>query len=299
MSGEKKGIIAAITAYCIFGLSYLFSKMALEITDPIILLFARFTLTFILLNLLVATRLMKLSLKGKNLLWPILLGVLQPVLYFVLENYGIKYTTTSFTGMIAAISPVFTALLGAIFLRERPNSRQWLCIIVSIAGVMMVSVKSTGGENTVAGCICLLAAYFIGSFYSLLVRRLSREYSPFDLTYIMFTVGFVFFGATAFVQNGAQTLPVMAHALSHPQYVVSVLFLGGFSSVLAYLLANYSLSKLPVAQSTIFTNITTIVSVLAGVIIMGDQFTAVNLVSFVLILAGVWGVNRFAPRIDA
>lgn len=296
MSGEKKGIIAAITAYCIFGLSYLFSKMALEITDPIMLLFARFTLTFILLNLLVATRLMKLTLKGKKLLGPILLGVLQPVLYFVLENYGIKYTTTSFTGMIAAISPVFTAMLGAIFLRERPNIKQWLGIIVSIAGVMMVSVKSTGGENTVMGCICLLAAYFLGSFYSLLVRRLTREFSPFDLTYIMFTVGFVFFGGFAFVQNGARTLPIMGAALSHPEYIISVLFLGGLSSVVAYLLANYSLSKLPVAQSTIFTNITTIVSVLAGVLIMGDKFTLINLISFALILSGVWAVNRFAPH---
>lgn len=296
MSGEKKGILAAITAYIIFGLSYLFSKMALEITDPIMLLFARFTLTFVLLNILVGTRLMKLNLKGKKLGGPILLGILQPVLYFVLENYGIKYTTTSFTGMIAAISPVFTAIMGAIFLRERPNGKQWAGIIISIAGVMMVSVKSTGGENTVMGCICLLAAYFLGSFYSLLVRRLTREFSPFEVTYIMFTVGFVFFGGMAFIQNGGQTLPIMGNALSHPEYIISVFFLGGLSSVVAYLLANYSLSKLPVAQSTIFSSITTIVSVLAGVVIMGDRFTAVNLLSFVLILVGVWAVNRFAEN---
>lgn len=296
MSGEKKGIIAAITAYIIFGLSYLFSKMALAITDPIMLLFARFTLTFILLNLLVATRLLKLNLKGKKLAGPILLGILQPVLYFVLENYGIKYTTTSFTGMIAAISPVLTAIMGAIFLRERPNAKQWLGIIISIAGVMMVSVKSTGGENTVLGCICLLAAYFLGSFYSLLVRRLTKEFTPFEVTYIMFTVGFVFFGGMAFVQNGANTLPIMGHALAQPEYIISVLFLGGLSSVVAYLLANYSLSKLPVAQSTIFSSITTIVSVLAGVIVMGDKFTVINLISFILILVGVWAVNHFAER---
>jgi len=296
MSGEKKGILAAITAYIIFGLSYLFSKMALAITDPIMLLFARFTLTFILLNLLVATRLLKLNLKGKKLAGPILLGILQPVLYFVLENYGIKYTTTSFTGMIAAISPVFTAIMGAIFLRERPNAKQWLGIIISIAGVMMVSVKSTGGENTVLGCICLLAAYFLGSFYSLLVRRLTKEFTPFEVTYIMFTVGFVFFGGMAFVQNGAKTLPIMGHALAQPEYIISVLFLGGLSSVVAYLLANYSLSKLPVAQSTIFSSITTIVSVLAGVIVMGDKFTVINLISFILILVGVWAVNHFAER---
>ena len=100
MSEEKKGMLAAGVAYSIFGLSYLFSKMALNVTEPMILLCVRFSVTVVILNLLVVFRVLKLNLRGKKLLAPILLGVLQPVLYFVLENYGLKYTTTSFTGII-------------------------------------------------------------------------------------------------------------------------------------------------------------------------------------------------------
>ena len=95
----------------VFGLSYLFSKMALGVTEPMILLCARFTVTFIILNLLVLTRVLRLDLRGKSLWGPILLGILQPVLYFILENYGLKYTTTSFTGMISSVSPVFAAVM--------------------------------------------------------------------------------------------------------------------------------------------------------------------------------------------
>ena len=291
MSGEKKGMIAASTAYVIFGLSYLFSKMALNITNPIILLCVRFSITFVLLNLLVATKLLKLNLKGKKLLAPILLGVLQPVLYFFLENYGLSYTTTSFTGMISALCPVFTTVLGAIFLKEMPNRKQWLCICISIAGVLMVTMKVSSGENTMLGCACLLLAYFTGSFYSLLVRKLSKDFSAFELTYIMFTVGFVFFLVFAFVQYGGETVSLLTDALSHRDFVIAALYLGGLSSVGAYMLANYSLAKLPVARQSIFQNMSTVVSVLAGVIIMGDEFTWLNLFAFALILAGVWGVN--------
>ena len=99
MNEEKKGMLAAGAAYGIFGLSYLFSKLGLNVTSPVILLCLRFTVTVILLNLLVAVKVFRLNLKGKNLTAPILLGLLQPVLYFYLENYGLKYTTTSFTGM--------------------------------------------------------------------------------------------------------------------------------------------------------------------------------------------------------
>ena len=181
MTKENKGMLAATIAYSIFGLSYLFSKMALGVTEPMILLAVRFSVTFIVLNLLVGCKIMKLNLKGKKLLGPIMLGILQPVLYFVFENYGLKYTTTSFTGIVSSISPIFTAILGVIFLREKPTWKQWCCIVLSIIGVMMVSLGSSGGENTVAGCICLLTAYFLGGFYSILVRKLSKDFPLLSL----------------------------------------------------------------------------------------------------------------------
>ena len=86
MTETQKGMLAATGAYTIFGFSYLFSKMALDITEPMILLCARFSVTFIVLNLLVLTRVMRPSLRGKKLWGPVLLGILQPVMYFILEN---------------------------------------------------------------------------------------------------------------------------------------------------------------------------------------------------------------------
>ena len=293
MTQEKKGMLAAAAAYTIFGLSYLFSKMALNVAEPMILLCVRFSVTFVVLNLLVLTGVMKLDLKGKNILGPILVGIIQPVLYFVFENYGLKYTTTAFTGVISAMSPVFTAIMGAIILREKPNWRQWLCIGISIVGVLMISLGSDSGVNTPLGCICLLIAYFSGSFYSILVRKLSREFTPFTLTYIMFTVGFVFFAALAFLQYREQTVSMLASALSHRDFVIACLYLGAVASVGAYMLANYSLAKLPVTRSTIFGSFSTVVSVLSGVLIMGDPFTPVSVVAFIVIMAGVWGVNHF------
>ncbi len=297
LNEEKKGMLAAGGAYAIFGLSYLFSKMALNITTPEILLCLRFSVTVILLNLLVATGILKLNLRGKNLLPPILLGLLQPVAYFYLENYGLKFTTTSFTGMVAAINPVFTAILGAVCLREKPNGKQWLGILLSIGGVLLVSMQTaSSGENTWLGCVCLVGAYFVGSFYSLLVRKLSKEFTPFELTYVMFTVGFVFFMGAAFAQYGGGAVSQMGAALSDGKFIVSILYLGGLSSVVAYMLANYSLAKLPVARSTIFSCMATVVSVLSGVIFMHDSFSLLSFIAFALILSGVWAVNRFADQ---
>lgn len=296
MSTERKSMLAAGVAYSIFGLSYLFSKMALGVTEPMILLFVRFTITFLILNILVLTKVMKLNLRGKNLLGPILVGILQPVLYFILENYGLKYTTTSFTGIVSSISPIFTAILGVILLKEKPNLKQWICIVLSIIGVTMVSLGTPGGENTLTGCLCLLGAYLVGALYSILIRSLSKQFSAFELTYIMFVIGFVFFAALTFGQYGGDTLPMLTTALSNGKFILSALYLGGASSVVAYLLANYALAHLPVTRATIFNSFATLVSVLSGVILMNDPFTVISAIAFLLILAGVTGVNSFADK---
>ena len=289
-------MLAAGVAYSIFGLSYLFSKMALGVAEPMILLCVRFSVTVIVLNLLVVFRILKLNLRGKKLMGPILLGILQPVLYFVLENYGLKYTTTSFTGIISSISPIFTAILGVFMLKEKPTWKQWGCIGLSIIGVLMVSLGSSGGENTWLGCICLLAAYFSGAFYAILVRKLSKAYSAFEITYIMFTVGFVFFVFLAFAQFGGETVSMIAAAVTETKFVVSALYLGGVASVGAYMLSNYSLARLPVTRSSIFGSFSTVVSVLSGIIVMHDPFTPVSAIAFAIIMIGVWGVNRFAAK---
>ena len=66
MTEEHKGMLAATAAYIIFGFSYLFSKMAMNVAEPFILLLARFTTTFLVLNLLVLTGVCKIRLKGKK-----------------------------------------------------------------------------------------------------------------------------------------------------------------------------------------------------------------------------------------
>ncbi|MBR4887989.1 MAG: DMT family transporter [Clostridia bacterium] len=296
MTTEKKAMLAACVAFSIFGLSYLFSKTAMEVAEPMILLCVRFSVTFILLNLLVLFRVMKLNLKNKNLLGLILLGIIQPVLYFVFENYGLKYTTTSFTGLISSISPIFTALLGVVMLREKPNLKQWVGIGLSITGVMMVSLGSTGGVNTPIGCLCLLLAYLMGALYNVLVRKLSKEFSAFEITYVMFTVGVAFFAVLAFVTHGSQTVPMITTALGSGKFIVSCLYLGGAASVGAYMLGNYALGHLPVTRASVFNSFATIVSILSGVIIMRDPFTWVSALAFALILLGVWSVNYFAEK---
>ena len=68
---------------------------------------------------------------------------------------------------------------------------------------------------------------------------------------------------------------------------------------LSAVLSCYASSHLPVARTAAFANITTAVSIAAGLLILRESFDYIVLVTTLMIVAGVWGVQKFNnARID-
>ena len=92
-------LVFALLASAIFGMSFMFSKLALAVAKPTVLLAFRFAVAFIAMTLVILANaligrlrgrpLFAFSLKGKPIGSLVLLGLIQPVLYFFCENYGI------------------------------------------------------------------------------------------------------------------------------------------------------------------------------------------------------------------
>ncbi len=293
MTKEIKGMMASVVGNAIFGFSFLFSKMALNISEPLVLLCSRFTLGWIAMSLLVVFRVMKLDLKGKPVWIPVVIGLLEPVLYFALENYGVQYTSASLAGMLSSIGPVIATLLGAIFLREKPTWKQWVFMFVSIAGVLLVSTGGGNTGSTLLGIVCLLAAYLLGGVYALLIRGCSDRFTAFEQTYIMTTVAFVSFNIWSAVMYRGELPGMLKEAFSHIEFSSAVVYLGIVANIIGYMLINYSLGSLPMARATVFTSFSTLMSVVAGVVFLHEPFPITSAVAFVLIMLGVWGTNRF------
>ncbi|HMM05080.1 MAG TPA: DMT family transporter [Clostridiales bacterium] len=293
---EKKAMAAAFFASFVFGLSFVFSKVALQFTAPLVLLAFRFVTAFLLLHLLLLTGKVKLSLRGKKLLPLILLGFLQPVLYFVFENYGILLTSATFSAVMIALIPIATLFGGILFLREIPTLFQVIFSVLSVAGVtLMALLQRGGGTVTALGVLLLLGAVLVQSGYTALTRKLSLTYSVFERTYLMFLTGCAIFVPAAVISCGFD-FPLLLSYLRHPEVWSATVFLGAFCSFGAFLALNYANSHLPVARTTAFANISTLVSVFAGVILLKESFTFWTLTASLMIVAGVWGVQKFKRK---
>lgn len=295
-------ILAIIIANIIFGLSFMFSSVALKIVDIFTLLSFRFILAFVVLSVLILCKVIVVHYKGKDLKSLFLLGVTQPILYFIFETYGIKNASSSIAGVVISLIPITVALSSAFFLKERPTVLQWVFIIISVIGVVMIVLfgqNGSGAVNTV-GIVCLLFAVLSATSFSLLSRKLSTQFSPFELTYFMMGMGaFTFTGICVVQQIIKGNWEAFFAPLGNSQFIVSLLYLGIISSIVAFSCINYAFSKREASRTAIFANLTTIVSVIAGVLFLKEDFKFFQIIGSVLILVGVWGTNTAGSKLPA
>lgn len=291
--------IAGVGFATIFGFSFLFTKVALDHVDPLRLIGFRFALAAIAISLLALTKVIKLSFKGKDLRPLLWIAFLQPLAYFFFETTGISQTSSSQAGMMIALIPIVVAVLSSVVLKEKVLNTQWLFIVMSVAGVLFIALMqgASGTGSGLAGTLLLLGAVASAAVFNILSRHSSQDFSPFEITFVMMWTGAVgFTSAALFSHARLGTIGTYFSVLSIPGVVYALLYLGILSSVIAFLLVNYSLSQIPASQAAVFANLTTVVSIIAGVAFRGESFYWYHLIGAVLILGGVWGTNYFGLR---
>lgn len=281
----------ALISQCIFGFSFMFSSVALEVTTPIILLGFRFSVAFLLLNLLRATGHFPVNLKGKPIYPLLLLGLFQPVSYFLCENYGLLYTNSSFTGIMIAVIPIVGIILAAFFLKEIPTRFQTLCTIAAIIGVILTNLGNADSSIRPIGVVLLAGAVLTAAIFTLLSRSVSQTYTAMERTYVMFALGTAVFLPMALIQGSKDFTTYIIKPCMTPSFWLSVFYLAAFSSVGAYMLLNYALTYLTIAKSVIFACMSTVISIFAGVLVLGETFTFLQGLGSVIILVGVIGAS--------
>lgn len=299
MNNKTVSYLTAIISYVIFGLSFLFTKRALSVADPISIMAFRFLTAFLVMTVLIIFKVIKVDYKNKPLGSIIILVLLQPVIYFIFETYGLKYTDSSVGGLMISLIPIAVTILGVYFLHEKPTLKQVIFIITSVAGVVLIGVMNSSSNtgSSILGIFLMLGAVMSAACFTILSRKLSKYFNATEITYFMMFAGAFCFNIISIVNHiKNNNISSYLQPLASSKFVISILYLGILSSVIAFFLINYSLSKLEASKAIVFSNISTIVSILAGVIFLKESFHIYHIVGSVLILLGVWGTNRYSKE---
>lgn len=299
MTKQTQATLLALLAYFLWGFSFLFSRLGMNEALPFVMLAHRFTLAAAAMGLLALTGVVKLRLRGKRVGRLLLMGLCEPVIYFIFEAYGILYTTTAFSGVVLAAIPIVALFASALFLRERVTGGQVIWSLISVAGVVVYALQgSNDGSVTAFGAICLVLAVFSSVGFTLLSRTLADEFSSFERTFIGTLEGMAAFWLLAAVQCHGEPSALIA-PLGSGSYWLAIGYLGLVASIGGYGLLNYALSHLPVSRVSIGTNLITVISVFAGIVFLHEPFSALSLGCSAAILIGIYGAEHAASGKDA
>lgn len=293
MSRAGVGVLAAIGAETIYGISFVFTKSAVGIVTPAALLAWRFLVAFVVLGALAAVGVVKLTLKRSH--WPAMLALAacQPLAYYAAETLGVQLTTASESGLILAMIPVAAIVCAAVLLGRKPTRQQFVGVTLTLVGVVATVVA--GGlraEFNPIGYLCLLGAVLSYALYTVLADR-DQATSSLDKTFAMIAVGAVVFTLVAVGEALSQgtlrelaTLPVR-----QPVVLGSIAYLALGSSIAAFFLQAVAIERLGSTRFSTFIGLSTLTAIAAAALVLGERLSPLQLAGGGLILAGVYIAN--------
>lgn len=275
-----------LIAIVIWGGAYVVTKAGLDAVPPMWLALLRYVVASVLLVPLALAR-GGLARLPRPIPWRtlVLMALSGVGLYYVLFNLGISYTTASQSALIQSSIPVVTAIMAVLWLGERLSAQRVAGIVLAVAGVALIVARTPAsgtGSNPALGNALTIASVFSWGVYTMFAKRIANA-DPLAVTTLVSVIGTVMLIPAALVE----TTDISLASISTKGWL-AVAFLGVFPSAVAYLLFNRALRDIDASVVGTLMNLTPVIGVLSGVIVLGETVTTTAIAGGVIVLAGVF-----------
>jgi drug/metabolite transporter (DMT)-like permease len=295
MTQSRKTIVylEALFAVIVWGATFVATKVALREASPATIVWLRFGMGVLILGAAALARRQFALPSLREWAYFALLGFLGVTFHQWLQATGLITAAATTTAWIVATIPVFTALLGWLFLKERPGWQGVAGIGLAALGVLLIvshgdlGALARGSFGSVGDFLILVSA-INWAVFSVFSRHGLKSHPAARMMFYVMLTGWVF--AAVWLFGFGPGLGELAQ-ISAPGWV-SLLVLGIFGSGLAYIAWYDALQELPAGQLSVFIYIEPLVTVVVAAAVLGEPVTAASLAGGALTLGGVYLVNR-------
>ena len=287
LSPRLTGHLFTFVTITIWSVAFVGNKVLLAHLTPIEIMLYRFLLAWALLLALYPS--WRTFRSWRDEAYFFLLGFLGIFLYFLLENFALRFTQAGNVGLYMGAIPVLTALLAHFLVRgEHFRPALLLGFLIALAGMGLILFSERHFSLRLRGDLLALAGAATFALYSVALKKAPQEYHFLLIARKSFFYGIVLM----LLYLGLSSEPLHPEALALPAVWLNLLFLGLFSSGLAFILWQQGIERIgPVAAGN-YIYLVPMLTALTGVLVLDEEITPYMITGGTLILLGLYVAQR-------
>ena len=214
------------------------------------------------------------------------------IAFMIFQILAMFFATSIEGAIVFAMVPIFAKIIGRIVLGERSTRLQMFFVVMTVAALMiLIILNATDIHLNVTGLAIMTVACIFMGCQMVSARYVRGVFQPIEITMAISVGGSgIFIGAALVRAIFTHDFETLIEPLRHPDFVIWVSFLGIFCILLSAQFSAYMLAHLEIVQSTAFSSASTLVSIIAGALILGEPLRWYHYICGALILAGVAGL---------
>jgi O-acetylserine/cysteine efflux transporter len=280
----RHSLLATLVAV-IWGFNFVVIEWGMEGVPPLLFLSLRFVLVVVPAVFLVPRPLVP---------WRTVVAV---GVFMSLGQFGLLYTSMhlgmppGLAALVLQAQVLFTVVIAAVWLRERPRRRQVTGVLLASAGLVVVGAGRGGHIPLEALLLCVAAALSWG-FGNVVLRRSAVPTSS-GLSMVVWSalVVPVPLFALSLLLDGPDAVAAAVSGLGL-RAVASTVYTAGLASLLGYAIFNNLLARFPAAAVVPFVLIAPPVAMGSAWLLLGQSVNAAEATGGLLVLVGVLIATR-------
>lgn len=282
----------------IWGTNFIFMRQASEWISPVQIVFLRVLCGFVPIAVMAW---MQKAVRREHLKYTwhfLVMALLATVIYYWAFASGTSLLLSGVSGVLSGAIPLFSFIVAAIFLRQEKITLVRLCgLMLGFAGVILIAKpwQVSGESISLAGVgYMIMGSLSVGISFVYAKKFLAdKQIAPLALTTYQIGLALLilacitpFTGITAIAQDSTASLGL-------------IIGLGLLGTGVAYLTYYYLILNLGAVVASSVTYIPPVVALIVGFLAANEQLGVTEILSMVLIMSGVFLLQRPSRRPEA
>ena len=266
-----------VTAF-VWGFAFVVVKNSLNYVPPIYMLAFRFTIAGIILSLVFIGRVRKIN--KKILLHGAIVGFFLFAAYLV-QTIGCDYTTAGKNAFLTTVYVVVVPFLGWILKKGKPDRYCVAAAFIAITGIGLLTLEGDYSVNI--GDILTLACGILFAFQIIYIDQYTETDDPILIAILQLVFAAVYSWIVALVTGVAFPM----EAVQNSTVMMSMLYLGLFSTMIAFLLQNICQKYLKPATASLLMSTEAVFGVLCAAVFLHEVMSGKMVIGCALIFIAI------------